>query len=97
MIGTFGGGEGEDVVDELDEEVVDLFLGGAGGGGVIGRTFTLHSLEFRFGEIRAGKLRVLVHCERLRTMMLLLLLLAVVIIVSGTVCVQIKLPFASNE
>lgn len=71
MIGTFGGGEGDEVVDELDNdevvEVVDLFLGGAGGG-VIGSTFTLHSLEFRLGEIRAGKLSVLVHCDRLRTM-----------------------------
>lgn len=77
-MGTFGGGEGDEVADELDNadvdddadevvEVVDLFLGGAGGG-VIGSTFTLHSFEFRLGEIRAGKLSVLVHCDRLRTM-----------------------------
>lgn len=78
MIGTFGGGEGDEVADEWDSaevdddadevvEVVDLFLGGAGGG-VIGSTFTLHSFEFRFGEIRAGKLSVLVHCDNDRTM-----------------------------
>lgn len=56
-MGTFGGGDGD-----------DWCFRGSTGGGVIGCTFTLHSFEFLFGEIRAGKLRVFVHCERLRTM-----------------------------
>ena len=64
MIGTFGGGEGEEV--EFD------FLGGAGGG-VIGRTFTLQSFELRFGEILAGKLRVFVHWDKLRTIFSLII------------------------
>lgn len=70
-MGTFGGGDGDaDMVDELDDEVVEvagLFRGGAGGG-VIGSTFTLQSFEFRFGEMRAGKLSVFVHWDKLRTM-----------------------------
>lgn len=61
VIGTFGGGEGD---DELP-----LSLRGINGGGVIGWTFTLHSLELRFGEIRAGKLKVFVHCDKLRTIL----------------------------
>lgn len=72
MIGTFGGGDGDDIVDELDDEhvvveVAGLFRGGAGGG-VMGSTFTLQSLELRFGEMRAGKLSVFVHWDKLRTM-----------------------------
>lgn len=73
-MGTFGGGDGDDMVEELDDEVVEvavadevLFRGGAGGG-VIGSTLTLQSLEFRFGEMRAGKLSVFVHWDKLRTM-----------------------------
>lgn len=42
------------------------FRGGAGGG-VIGWMFTEQSLELRFGEMRAGKLRVFVHWDKLRT------------------------------
>uniref|UniRef100_A0A182IUS3 Uncharacterized protein n=1 Tax=Anopheles atroparvus TaxID=41427 RepID=A0A182IUS3_ANOAO len=60
-------GDEDDIV--LDEDVeVDLLRGGAGGG-VIGSTFTLQSFEFRFGEMRAGKLSVFVHCDKLRTIM----------------------------
>lgn len=59
VMGTFGGGEG-------DEEL-PLSLRGINGGGVIGCTLTLHSFELRFGEMRAGKLRVFVHCDKLRT------------------------------
>lgn len=73
-MGTFGGGDGDDIVDELDDEVVEVavaddgLLRGGAGGGVIGSTFTLQSLEFRFGEMRAGKLSVFVHWDKLRTM-----------------------------
>lgn len=33
----------------------------------MGCTLTLHSFEFRFGDILAGKLNVFVHCDKLRT------------------------------
>lgn len=55
VMGTFGVGDG----------VWLFFLGSAGG--VMGWTFTLHSFEFRFGDILAGKLSVFVHCDKLRT------------------------------
>lgn len=44
-------------------------LRGGAGGGVIGWIFTEQSFELRFGEMRAGKLSVFVHCDRLRTML----------------------------
>lgn len=72
-----GGGVGEEDEDDGDEDddivladevEVDLLRGGAGGG-VIGSTFTLQSFEFRLGDMRAGKLNVFVHCDKLRTML----------------------------
>lgn len=55
VMGTFGVGDG-----------VWLFFRGRAGG-VMGCTLTLHSFEFRFGDILAGKLNVFVHCDKLRT------------------------------
>lgn len=52
------------------------FLGGVCGGnklddgGVIGCTFNVHSFELRFGDILAGKLSVLVHWDKLLTILL---------------------------
>lgn len=65
VIGTFGTG------GNWPNGGVDWFnfLGGAGGGGdtVMGWTLMLQSFELRLGEIRDGKLNVLVHCDKLRT------------------------------
>lgn len=62
-MGTFDGEFGGD-----DDGVELLVLLRAGVGGAwIGCTFTLHSLEWRF-----GKLKVFVHCDRLRTIFELL-------------------------
>lgn len=51
-----------------EDDGVELFVllrAGVGGGAWIGWTFTLHSLEWRF-----GKLRVFVHCDKLRTILM---------------------------
>lgn len=52
-----------------------LFFRGNAGGGDMGCTLTLHSFELRFGDIRAGKLNVFVHCDKLRTIFLACLLI----------------------
>lgn len=100
VIGTFGGG-----LEEPADEVIDWFcglsfLGGVGGGGVdeplfvvvTGCTLTLHSFELRLGEIRDGKLKVFVHCDKLRTIFssfapfaVILLLLLIQFLVGKTV------------
>lgn len=46
---------------------VVLFLGGVGGGAGLVVFKLLQSFELRLGERREGKLRVFVHCARLRT------------------------------
>lgn len=46
---------------------VVLFLGGVGGGAGLVAFKLLQSFELRLGERREGKLRVFVHCARLRT------------------------------
>lgn len=48
---------------------VVLFLGGVGGGAGLVVFKLLQSFELRFGERREGKLRVFVHCARLRTIL----------------------------
>lgn len=68
MIGT------ELPIDDVGETGVPATrLRGGAGGGVIGCMLTEQSFELRFGEMRAGKLRVFVHCERLRTILSLML------------------------
>lgn len=51
--------------DDDGVELLVLLRAGVGGGALIGCTFTLHSLEWRF-----GKLNVFVHWDRLRTILL---------------------------
>lgn len=46
---------------------VVLFLGGVGGGAGLVVFKLVQSFELRLGERREGKLRVFVHCARLRT------------------------------
>lgn len=66
----------DDTVDDEERDVeqlllfvVVLFLGGVGGGAGLVVFRLVQSFELRFGERREGKLRVFVHCARLRTIL----------------------------